>query len=224
MRRILFLCFLAILLTACMSNKELNKEEIQEAKPSKLPNVRAFQDENTRKHMLSTKEVKEGYYLYESRTERYTMHFPADMLFLDSITGEGKRSEIANFLYPYQVEELSNRGNELELYLKRYEEGEDLLSKIHVYPDATTEYVQDMERIDLEESTIYHTQMERAVDEDGVRQYIVGVIGSKEVPQAIYFDVQLGTYPKDERLSKETLDRASDELLELIKTIKFIDR
>src|SRR5690625_1781530 len=118
MKRVVILCFLSIVLIGCISNKELNKDEIMEVRSSKLPKVRAFQDENTRNFMYSTKEVEKGYYLFEPLTEIYTMHFPEDMIVLDTLISKDSRSEITTFLYPYKMEELSERGNELELYLK----------------------------------------------------------------------------------------------------------
>ncbi|WP_082415943.1 hypothetical protein [Numidum massiliense] len=42
----------------------------------KLPQVTAFQDEFTRKFMDSTEPVKEGYYLFRSGVNGYTMLFP----------------------------------------------------------------------------------------------------------------------------------------------------
>jgi hypothetical protein len=48
------------------------------AQPEKLPNTVAFQDEFTRKFMVSPKEVKEGYYLFRSGTGGFTMWFPKD--------------------------------------------------------------------------------------------------------------------------------------------------
>jgi hypothetical protein len=46
--------------------------------PKKWPNTAAFQDEYTREFMASTKEVKDGYYLFKSKTGGYTMWFPKD--------------------------------------------------------------------------------------------------------------------------------------------------
>jgi hypothetical protein len=48
------------------------------AQPEKLPNTVAFQDEFTRGFMVSPKEVKEGYYLFKSKTGGFTMWFPKD--------------------------------------------------------------------------------------------------------------------------------------------------
>ncbi|MDL4842638.1 hypothetical protein [Aquibacillus rhizosphaerae] len=45
-------------------------------KEAKLPETKAFQDEFTREFMDSTEEVRDGYYLFRSKTDRYTMLFP----------------------------------------------------------------------------------------------------------------------------------------------------
>jgi len=52
--------------------------EEQKEQPKKWPDTVAFQDEFTREFMASTKEVKEGYYLFQSQTDGYTMLFPKD--------------------------------------------------------------------------------------------------------------------------------------------------
>lgn len=223
MKRVTILCFLSMMLIGCISNKELNKEEIMEVQSSKLPKVRAFQDESTRKFMYSTKEVVKGYYLFESLTEAYTMHFPEDMIVLDTLIGEASRFEVTRFLYPYKVEELSERGNELKLHVRRHEKDTDLLSLIPIYPDTDSNFVEDMEMVELDDITIYHTHIQQNLGDGSVHEYIVGIIGSKQVPQAINFDIKLGVYPKNDSLSKETLDKASDELLEILKTVSFTE-
>ncbi|MDL4840514.1 hypothetical protein QQS35_08660, partial [Aquibacillus sp. LR5S19] len=45
-------------------------------KEAQLPETKAFQDEFTREFMDSTEEVKDGYYLFRSKTDGYTMLFP----------------------------------------------------------------------------------------------------------------------------------------------------
>ncbi|SDZ64234.1 hypothetical protein SAMN05421736_12419 [Evansella caseinilytica] len=42
------------------------------------PETAAFEDEFTREFMKSTKEVEDGYYLFESKTDGYTMWFPVN--------------------------------------------------------------------------------------------------------------------------------------------------
>ncbi|SDZ64249.1 hypothetical protein SAMN05421736_12421 [Evansella caseinilytica] len=42
------------------------------------PETAAFEDEFTREFMKSTKEVEDGYYLFESKTGGYTMWFPVN--------------------------------------------------------------------------------------------------------------------------------------------------
>ncbi|MDQ0231217.1 hypothetical protein [Metabacillus malikii] len=50
----------------------------KEAEPKEWPKTPAFQDEDTRKMLDSTKEVQDGYYLYTSKTGGYSMLWPVD--------------------------------------------------------------------------------------------------------------------------------------------------
>ncbi|MFP7494404.1 hypothetical protein SFC66_11500 [Terribacillus saccharophilus] len=44
-----------------------------------LPDVPAFQDEFTRDYLQSTEPVREGFYPFEAKSEKFTMDFPEDM-------------------------------------------------------------------------------------------------------------------------------------------------
>ncbi|MGG3792639.1 hypothetical protein ABEU90_17590, partial [Geobacillus thermodenitrificans] len=50
----------------------------QKEQPKKWPDTVAFQNEYTRKFLVSPKEVKDGYYLFRSQTGGFTMLFPEE--------------------------------------------------------------------------------------------------------------------------------------------------
>ncbi|MGG3792630.1 hypothetical protein ABEU90_17545, partial [Geobacillus thermodenitrificans] len=52
--------------------------EEQKEQPKEWPDTVAFQDEYTRKFLVSPKEVKDGYYLFRSQTGGFTMLFPEE--------------------------------------------------------------------------------------------------------------------------------------------------
>ncbi|WP_336883190.1 hypothetical protein [Priestia koreensis] len=58
------------------ANEQVDKKP-SEMKKEDLPKTRAFQDKFTRTFLTSTKEVKEGYYSFESKSKKYTMSFPS---------------------------------------------------------------------------------------------------------------------------------------------------
>ncbi|MDQ0231215.1 hypothetical protein [Metabacillus malikii] len=64
----------------------------KEVEPMEWPKTPAFQDEDTRQMLDSTKEVQEGYYLYTSKTGGYTMLWPVDAK-LDSYDNKGDTYE-----------------------------------------------------------------------------------------------------------------------------------
>ena len=83
-KALVILSTFAVLLSGCGGNKEeanqtqAGEEQIapKEMDAKDLPKVTAFQDEATSEYMVSTKEVEPGYYLLESKTQRFRMLFP----------------------------------------------------------------------------------------------------------------------------------------------------
>ncbi|MFS0562049.1 hypothetical protein AB1K91_15035 [Terribacillus sp. 179-K 1B1 HS] len=59
-------------------SKENNSVSPSEMDVSKLPDVPAFQDEFTREFLQSVEPVENRYYPFKSKTESFTMFFPAD--------------------------------------------------------------------------------------------------------------------------------------------------
>lgn len=211
---------IAVVLGGCASSKEMNKNEIMEASPSKLPNAEAFQDEYTRQFMYSTEEVKEGYYLFESLTEKYMMDFPEDGIVMDHIKTEDNTSETITFLFTFNDESLSQLNYEFIFFLKRLEDGEEALQKIQIYPDTDFDYNSEMEKIETKDTMIYHALLERDLNGD-VGHHMIGAIEAKGIPQMIYFDAKLRIVSEDERMSDETLEKAREDILELVERVQF---
>ncbi|MEC5422974.1 hypothetical protein QGM71_05610 [Virgibacillus sp. C22-A2] len=59
-----------------MNNEEQSKKP-SEMNPEELPDVRAFEDEFTRRFLQSTEETRPGYYPFLSGTGKYEMDFPS---------------------------------------------------------------------------------------------------------------------------------------------------
>ena len=216
------LVFLIIVMTiGCSSNKEMGKDEIMEVKPSKLPKVEAFQDEYTRKYMYSTKEVEEGYYLFESDTKKYTMNFPENGVVRDQIRSKDNRSESVNFVFHYSDNSLSEYNYRLVFFLKPLEDEEKAIDKMQVYPDVDFDYNKDMRKVETEDRIIYHNLIRRDLDNGGIELHLMGVIESKRIPQVIAFNAKLGIFSEEDLFSGPILDKASNEILELVKTVEF---
>lgn len=67
------LIVLLVLIAGCGTMNEVTKKGLR-----KQPETAAFRDDFTREFMDSPKEVKDGYYLFKSKTGGYTMLFPID--------------------------------------------------------------------------------------------------------------------------------------------------
>ncbi len=71
----------ALLLGGCQAHTDKARHEENkpsEMKASQLPKTRALQDPFTREFLTSVKEVKKGYYPFQSKTKKYTMNFPVN--------------------------------------------------------------------------------------------------------------------------------------------------
>lgn len=152
MKRFLFILILIpILLGGCGGLEPANNENYQNEKEKftnkdELPKTEAFQHEFTREFLVSTEEVEEGYYLFESKTGGYQMLFPINA------TVDGGRFYSKSEDNTLETVHISGSyGNEnINYYIKiRYEKGNytnkidsnlNLISKLYDYEGDFEEY------------------------------------------------------------------------------------
>ncbi|MBA2875710.1 hypothetical protein [Thermaerobacillus caldiproteolyticus] len=140
------------------------------AQPEKLPNTVAFQDKFTRESMVSPKEVKEGYYLFRSRTGGFTMWFPKDAKinrglyekhdkYYESSVIAGVREEENIIYYIDMVYENRNITNVIDVNLS-------LLSDYANYNGKYT-------KIEANRNTIYFAKNENDISVDNKKILII---------------------------------------------------
>ncbi|MBA2875708.1 hypothetical protein [Thermaerobacillus caldiproteolyticus] len=157
------------------------------AHPEKLPDTIPFQDEFTRKFMVSPKEVKKGYYLFRSRTGGFTMLFPKDAKvnngfyekhgkYFESSLIAGVREQ-ENITYSVDLTyEKRNITNEIDANL-------NLLSGYANYNGKYT-------KIEADRSTIYFAKNENDISVDNKKNIdykFFAYIKSNHSPQAVQF-------------------------------------
>ncbi|MDL4842637.1 hypothetical protein [Aquibacillus rhizosphaerae] len=131
-------------------------------KEAKLPETKAFQDEFTREFMDSTEEVKDGYYLFRSKTEGYTMLFPKNAVIskrsyernkspFESITFEDY-SKKENYYFKYDVSFTSY--------------GEDSIENSLEILSDSLDYSGDFKKITDENKLIYYAKKKQNFEAD----------------------------------------------------------
>lgn len=76
---LLLLLLTTFVLGGCSMSNGKGSASPSEMEPKDLPDVPAFQDEFTRDFLKSTEPVREGFYPFEAKSEKFTMDFPGDM-------------------------------------------------------------------------------------------------------------------------------------------------
>jgi hypothetical protein len=159
------------------------------AQPEKLPDTVAFQDEFTRKFMVSPKEVKKGYYLFRSRTGGFTMLFPKDAKvnngfyekhdkYFESSVIAGVR-EHENILYTVDlIYENKPIMNDIDINLFLLSSG--------AYADYDGKYT----KIESDEKTIYFAKKENDISVDNkknIEHLFFGFVKSNHSHQGVLF-------------------------------------
>lgn len=136
--------------------KEKTKENTDPMKmeEKELPKVTAFQDEFTRKFMVSTKEEKDGFYRFKSGVDGYTMLFPENAKLsekmysveknksFESIDISSEDSKENSFYFIKLIYQKEHDSNAVDLNLERLK--------------GSTNYKGDFEEKDLGDKTIYY--------------------------------------------------------------------
>src|SRR5690625_6158635 len=96
-------------------------QDLEDADPKDLPDTIAMQDDFTREFMASAEEEEEGYYLFESKTDGYTMLYPVNsnlgQIYFEKVNDSfetlyfGENKEISGV--PYFIQTIYNQNNDI---------------------------------------------------------------------------------------------------------------
>ncbi|MDL4842636.1 hypothetical protein [Aquibacillus rhizosphaerae] len=186
---------------------------------AQLPETKAFQDEFTREFMDSTEEVKDGYYLFRSKTDRYTMLFPEDAEIASGAFYERNKdsfenlsfvdySREENYNYTYDAMYSSHRKKEVEINLRG-------LSRRVGYDGG----YQEIE----EGNTLIYLAKEQEVIENEDRKRIVYRFFSYIVPKGGSFGIEYiySSHCYDETNCKMDPKKEEEKALMLMKSVHF---
>ncbi|MDL4842634.1 hypothetical protein [Aquibacillus rhizosphaerae] len=187
-------------------------------KEAQLPETKAFQDEFTKEFMDSTEEVKDGYYLFRSKTDRYTMLFPENAEvsrmfyernkdFFENLTFEDYSKE-ENYYHRSDVMYAPHRENKVEINLN------GLSRKVG--------YSGDYQEI-KEKNTLIYLAKEQELLENEDRKRTVYRFFSYIVPKGGSVGVEYiySSYCYDEDLCNIDPEIEEEKALMLMKSVQF---
>jgi len=176
MRLFIFSCAIFLLfLVGC----DVSETDITKIDPEKLPDLPAFQDDFTREFMGSTDEIEEGFYLFQSKTGKYTMMYPGNAKMQKTFYGfTGENYE--KLRYAGGDEEVTGATYTVDLSFKHNKDTIRLDTHLSVVSKGIR-YEGDFEKIDTDDTEIYFAKNTLPEDRKTIGTYnFFGVVKSKE--------------------------------------------
>lgn len=155
--------------------------------PEKLPNLPAFQDDFTREFIGSTEEIEEGFYLFQSKTGKYTMMYPANAKMQRTFYGfTGENYE--KLRYAGGDEEVTGATYTVDLSFKHNKDTIRLDTHLSVVSRGVR-YEGDFEKIETDDTEIYFARNTIPVDGERIGSYnFFGVVKSKESNKTLNYN------------------------------------
>lgn len=200
-----------------MNNTE-DKAEKSRAEASNLPRTVAFQDEFTRGFMDSTKEVEDGYYLFKSKTDGYTMLFPENAKI--ATMGFEKSSnefEALNFGEKRHAENISLYW---EVMYENMARTRDIDVNLEVFSERMG-YKGEYTKFNYNGNTYYYGKEVSKVENNEVFTYLFYIKSDSDDKAISYFMDKTCTDLNRECKTNEKV--IEQEALKLVKSINFID-
>jgi hypothetical protein len=194
------------------------------AQPEKLPDTVAFQDKFTREFMVSPKEVKEGYYLFKSKTGGFTMWFPKDA----KINREWyeKREKYFEYSVISGVRERENIIYNIDMVYENSPITDDIDTNLFLLSSsAYANYDGEYTKIKADRSTIYFAKNEQHISVDNKKDIVYqffAYIKSNHSHQAVWFIYGVSCIDAD-RGCHIDVDKEEERAKMLMKSIEFHD-
>ena len=198
----------------------------------KVPDTPAFNHDFTKEFLVKDAETPEGFHLFESGTEKYTILFPENYLVADGAyykkKGIGSESPDTENVFIRQ-EGISPKENQMikgiTVFLKP--DGNTVI-------DATLDVILDninapdntkVEKYEDEMKTVYYAEnIEEYHADDGSIDtyfYFYGFIADTNSKQALYFELEDTCFNSDSKKCEIDFEKENKMGLEMMKSVKF---
>ncbi|GCD81231.1 putative lipoprotein YvcA [Parageobacillus thermoglucosidasius] len=192
------------------------------AQPEKLPDTVAFQDEFTREFMVSPKEVKEGYYLFKSKTGGFTMWFPKDAKINRGLYEKHDKYYESSVIAG--VREQENIIYDIDMVYENRLRTEDIESDLFLL-SADADYNGEYTKIEADRSTIYFAKNEQHISVDNKKDIVYkffAYIKSNHSHQGVQFIYGVSCKDADQGCHIN-VDKEEERAKMLMKSIEFHD-
>ncbi|MDL4840513.1 hypothetical protein [Aquibacillus rhizosphaerae] len=187
-------------------------------KEEQLPETKAFQDEYTREFMDSVEEVKDGYYLFRSKTEGYTMLFPENAE-VSKMFYERNKDFFENLTFvDYSREENYNHRSDV-MYSPYGEKDIDInLESL----STKGGYSGDYQEIEEKNTRIYFAKEQKMYEEEGRKRTVYSFF-SYIVPKggSVGIEYIYSSFCYDEETCNIDPEVEEDKALMLMKSVQF---
>ncbi|WP_026679021.1 hypothetical protein [Fictibacillus gelatini] len=191
----------------------------KENQSEKLPDTVAFNDKFTREFMDSPKEVREGYYLFKSKTGGYTMLYPKN-----ANMDEAYYERHKDYYEAINFGESSKKDN-ISYYVRNtYEKGE-ITNDIDVNLNLLSDYIHykgEYSKFNYDDKTIYFAKdTERVNDENnGVFYGFFSYIKSNSGDQAVRFFYDVTCLDEKQKCNID-IKKEAEKAKMLMESVKF---
>lgn len=199
-----------------------------------MPDTPAYNHDFTEVFLVKDAETPEGFHLFESGTEKYTMLFPEDYVMSDGsyYKKTGNTSDVPDMENVYMEQEgISPKGNQMikGINLVLHPGGNvivdsrlnGLLKKINAPTDA------EVQKIEGENKTVYHAEnIEEYHAEDGSIDtyfYLYGFITDNNSKQALYFELEDTCFNSDSKKCEIDFEKEKKMGLKMMESVEFSD-
>lgn len=217
MRSIILPCALFLLfLVAC----DLSEKDISKMNPNELPDVPAFQDEFTRQFMGSIDEIEDEFYLFQSKTGKYTMMYPANAKMQRPYYGfTGENYE--KLRYAGGDEEVTGATYTVDLSFKHNKDTIRLSTHLSVV-SMGVRYDGDFEKIETDDTDIYFAKNTLPEDGKTISAYnFFGVVKSKESNKTLNYLYMVYCEDKTENGCAYDTEAIEAHVKKLMKSVTF---
>jgi hypothetical protein len=213
----IILAFLILILGGCnvMNNSNSGSPKNQ---TNELPDTLAFQDEFTRDFLASSEEVEDGYYLFESQTNGFTMLFPVN-------------ARMGRAFYQW-----GDYKEDIEIYEHNEDENEGYNLRINYYDEESTNWTDsylsllsntngfegEFEELEVNDNSIHYAEFIEKVNDKNNGSFFVFIsyIKSNNSNKALTFSY--GVRCLDEsKVCHLNIDTERDKAKKLMESVKF---
>ncbi|WP_052015532.1 hypothetical protein [Halalkalibacter hemicellulosilyticus] len=180
------------------------------------PDVPAFEDEFTREFMKSTKEVEEGFYLFESKTGGYTIWFPENAVTEPDFyykQGDGRETMSIKELYGDNLIYRATLTYEHSRLTDSIDTQLSVLSSLARYEGVYGEF-------QYGDNLYYYAKSVYEIDNDPKAYRFFSYIKSKTFEKSIKFIYEVTCYTFEQPCTID-VDQQEEYALKLMKSVEF---